>query len=113
MLPIFRCEAQARILAWLLPHPDREQPIATLAAVAGTAQPNVLREVNRLVQSGLLHKRRAGRARLVSANTSSSYYPALVDLLDRAYGPARAVPTASRASPAHHPVTTPGPPTLR
>ena len=94
MLPIFRSEAQARILAWLLPRPDREQPIATLVTVAGTAQPNVLREVNRLVESGLLNERRAGRARLVSANTTSPYYPALVELLDRAYGPAQLVPAA-------------------
>ncbi len=99
MLPIFRSEAQARILAWLLPHPDREQPIATLVPIAGTAQPNVLREVNRLLQSGLLNERRAGRARLVSANTNSPFYAPLVELLDRAYGPAELIPTALATVP--------------
>jgi len=99
MLPIFRSEAQARILAWLLPHPDREQPIAALVPIAGTAQPNVLREVNRLVQAGLLNERRAGRARLVSANTTSPFYAPLVELLDRAYGPADLIPTALAAVP--------------
>ena len=92
LLPIFRSDAQARILAWLLLAPEREQPIATLAPIAGVAQPNVLREVNRLVQSGLLRERRAGNTRLVAANSESPYYEPLVQILGRAYGPAHAVP---------------------
>lgn len=94
LLPIFRSEAQARILAWLLLKPEREQPISTLAPVAGTAQPNTLREVNRLVLAGLLTERRAGNTRLVTANVHSPYYDPLVQLLSRAYGPSRAVPDA-------------------
>lgn len=92
LMPIFRSEAQARILAWLLLVPDREQPIATLASVAGVAQPNTLREVNRLVEGGLLRERRAGNTRLVAANTASPYFQPLVQILGRAYGPAVAVP---------------------
>ncbi|MEV8374850.1 winged helix-turn-helix domain-containing protein [Kribbella sp. NPDC056861] len=91
-MPIFRSEAQARILAWLLLVPDREQPISTLAPVAGVAQPNTLREVNRLVEGGLLRERRAGNTRLVAANTSSPYFEPLVQILGRAYGPGVAVP---------------------
>lgn len=92
MLPIFRSEAQARILAWLLLNPEREQPISHLARVAGVAQPNTLREVNRLVTAGLVMDRRAGNARLVRANTTSPYFHALVAILTRAYGPATIVP---------------------
>lgn len=91
-MPIFRSEAQARILAWLLLAPDREQPIATLAPIAGVAQPNALREVNRLVEGGLLLERRAGNTRLVTANTASPYFEPLVQILGRAYGPAHVVP---------------------
>lgn len=92
LLPIFRSEAQARILAWLFLVPEREQPIASLAPVAGVAQPNTLRVVNRLVLSGLLRERRAGNARLVAANMSSPYYEPLVQILGRAYGPAHTIP---------------------
>jgi predicted nucleotidyltransferase len=92
LMPIFRSEAQARILAWLLLAPEREQPIASLVPIAGVAQPNILREVNRLVEAGLLRERRAGHTRLVAANTSSPYYQPLVQILGRAYGPAQAVP---------------------
>jgi len=92
LLPIFRSEAQGRILAWLLLNPDREQPIASLAPIAGVAQPNTLREVNRLIQAGILRERRAGNTRLVSANTDTPYYEPLVQILGRAYGPAHLVP---------------------
>ncbi|ADB29247.1 DNA polymerase, beta domain protein region [Kribbella flavida DSM 17836] len=92
LLPIFRSDAQARILSWLLLVPEREQPIATLVPVAGVAQSNVLREVNRLVSAGLLTERRAGPTRLVSANRSSPYFEPLVQLLGRAFGPASLVP---------------------
>ncbi|TDD55055.1 ArsR family transcriptional regulator [Kribbella antibiotica] len=94
LMPIFRSEAQARILAWLLLVPDREQAIATLAPIAGVVQSNTLREVNRLVEGGLLRERRAGNTRLVAANTSSPYFEPLVQILGRAYGPAVVVPQA-------------------
>ena len=96
MLPIFRSEAQARILAWLLLGPDREQAIATLAPIAGVAQPNTLREVNRLLDAGLLRERRAGNTRLVAANLDSPYFLPLVQILGRSYGPAQAVPEELR-----------------
>ncbi|MDX2968602.1 hypothetical protein PWY87_17405 [Kribbella solani] len=62
--------------------------------MAGVAQPNTLREVNRLVDGGLLRERRAGNTRLVAANTDSPYYEPLVQILGRAYGPAVQVPRA-------------------
>ena len=99
LLPIFQSEAQARILAWLFLVPEREQPIASLAPVAGVAQPNTLRVVNRLVLSGLLRERRAGNARLVAANMSSPYYEPLVQILGRAYGPAHTIPAELAAVP--------------
>jgi DNA-binding transcriptional ArsR family regulator len=92
LLPIFRSEAQARILAWLLLDASRELPIAHLSGVAGVAQPNTLREVNRLVEAELLAERRAGNTRLVRANPDSPYFEPLVAILSRSYGPASVVP---------------------
>jgi predicted nucleotidyltransferase len=91
LLPIFKTEAQARILAWLLLDPEREQPIAHLDAVSRVSQPSTLREVNRLVQSGLLTERRAGNTRLVRAAVDSPFYAPLVTILMRTYGPASVV----------------------
>lgn len=91
-MPIFRTEAQARILAWLLLDTTREQPIATLTDIAGVTQPSVLREVNQLVLSGLLVERRAGNTRLVRANVDSPYFDPLVSILLRSFGPVDVVP---------------------
>lgn len=92
LLPIFRSEAQARILAWLLLDPSREQPIASLADVGGVTQPSALREVNRLIEAGLLTERRAGNTRLVKANLNSPYHLPLVQILARTFGPLHLVP---------------------
>lgn len=92
LIPIFRTQAQARILAWLLLEPAREQPISHLEDVSGVSQPSTLREVNRLVQSGLLEERRAGNTRLVRANVHSPYFKPLVSILSRSYGPISFVP---------------------
>lgn len=92
LLPIFRTEAQARILAHLLLHPDTELPIAQLAPTAGVNQSTVHREVDRLIRAGLLRDRRVANTRLVSANQASPYHAPLVQLLGRAYGPAYVVP---------------------
>lgn len=97
LLPIFRTAAQARILAWLLLDPSREQPIASLTAVAGVTQSNVLREVNRLVTAGVLSERRAGNTRLVKAATDSPYYEPLAVILSRSFGPASLVPAELQA----------------
>lgn len=91
-MPIFRSQAQARILSWLLLDPRREQSIASLSTVSGVAQPNTLREVNLLVAAGLLSERRAGNTRLVRANTESPYFSPLLLIVARAFGPANIVP---------------------
>ena len=87
LLPVFRSDAQARILAALLLDPSREMSIADLAGLAGIRPPNALREVNRLIGAGLLKDRRVGRARLVSADASSPYHQPLVAILARSFGP--------------------------
>ena len=87
LLPVFRSEAQARILAALLLDPSREASIADLAGLAGIRPPNALREVNRLIGAGLLKDRRVGRARLVSADVSSPYHQPLVQILAQSFGP--------------------------
>ena len=56
LLPVFRSDAQARILAALLLDTSRELSIADLAGLAGIRPPNALREVNRL--AGELNKLR-------------------------------------------------------
>ncbi len=75
------------LLAQLFLHPDREQTIAELVETTGIAQQTLSREVERLIQAGLLSGRRVGRMHLVKANVSNRYFPELSGLLLKALGP--------------------------
>jgi predicted nucleotidyltransferase len=88
LLPIFRTDAQARVLARLFldqaPDGLRLSDLAREAAVPiGTAH----REVERLERAGLIQSARTGRERRVSPNRASPFYPELESLVRKAFGP--------------------------
>ncbi|MHB1536007.1 MAG: MarR family transcriptional regulator [Acidimicrobiales bacterium] len=87
LLPIFRSDGQMRLLGQLYLHDDREQTIADLEDATGIPQQTVSREVNRLLNAGLLEGRRVGRLHFVKPNEASPYYPELAGLLLKALGP--------------------------
>lgn len=76
-----------RLLGQLFLHPDREQTIADLEQATGIPQQTVSREVNRLLDAGLLRGRRLGRLHLVQPNQAGPYFPELAGLLLKALGP--------------------------
>lgn len=86
-LPIFRTEPQARILAYLLLHPDVEASLTDLAGIAAASWATTMREVDRLLTAGLLRERRVGRTRLIRAATDSPFFEPLVAILSRTHGP--------------------------
>jgi hypothetical protein len=98
LAPVLRSETQARLLAAVLLHPDREASIADLARETGSDPGNLHAEVERLVQAGILTDRRAGRTRLLRAGTSALIGP-LANLLLLGYGPKTVVETAMRGIP--------------
>ncbi|MBM6406077.1 winged helix-turn-helix transcriptional regulator [Phycicoccus sp. CSK15P-2] len=87
LLPIFRSENQARILARLLLRPQEEATLSELSRDLDISVAAVHAEVERLVSSSLLEDRRVGRNRLVRANLSSRAARALTELLTLSYGP--------------------------
>lgn len=86
LAPIFRSDGQARVLSELLLGDD-ELSITELAARVGLAYPTVYDEVGRLLGSGVLRERRAGRTRMVSTNPDSPLVPPLRQILLVATGP--------------------------
>lgn len=86
LLPLFRSELQARILARLL-LVDEEIGVSDLARALGAPQPTVHREASRLVDAGILVDRLVGRTRLVSANHANPAYGPLRQLIQVVYGP--------------------------
>jgi DNA-binding transcriptional ArsR family regulator len=87
LLPIFRSQQQARILAWLLLHPGHESTVADLARRFGLPVSTVHREIQRLSEAGLLRSRAVGRSRLVTVDPEHRGVEPLTRLLELTYGP--------------------------
>jgi len=87
LLPLLRSRAQGDILAWIMLHPDADHSLGEIAAAVGTSVPTVMREVNRLVASGLVTDMRRGNTRLVKADTDNPVYRPLAELMAVTFGP--------------------------
>lgn len=90
LLPIFRSQQQAELLADILDDPNREESLADLTRRLGIPTASIHREVERAERAGIVMSRRVGKTRLIRANTSSPYFGPLRQLLVSAFGvPAR------------------------
>lgn len=91
MLPIFRSQLQADILATALLNPDREYSLTELAHNFGAPLSTVHGEIKRLTGSGLLRRRSIGRSALVKANIENRLIAPLTQLLFLSWGPQQVV----------------------
>src|SRR5260370_10568769 len=69
LLPVFRSQLQADILAALLLNPEREYSVTDLAERFDAPPSTVHGEVKRLTEAGLLSRRHIGRAKKIPADT--------------------------------------------
>jgi predicted nucleotidyltransferase len=74
-------------LARLFLDPDERVTLSDLAAALKVSLPTVMREVDRMVASGLLEEERVGRARRVWPNRRSPLFEPLSTLVALTYGP--------------------------
>lgn len=86
LLPIFRSRHQAEILAEVLGSPGVEFTITELSRKLGVPLATAVREVTRLTDAGILHDRKVGRSRLVTANTKNPAVEHLTKLVVPAFG---------------------------
>ena len=94
LLPLFRSDGQARLLASLYLRPEERKPLSELARELGLSHATLSREADRLEQAGLIASEHVGKQRLLRRDERSVYYPALHELLLRAFGP---IPLLERA----------------
>ncbi len=92
LMPVFRSHNQGAILAALLGDPDREYSLTELARALSdpdraVAKQSVQKEVDRLVDAGVLRQRHLGRNRLVRANLDHPATSALTQLTLITFGP--------------------------
>lgn len=87
LAPLLRSNTQGDLLALLLLHPDSEFSLTEIGQRIGALSTTVHREVDRLVESGMLTDRRIGTARLVRANTSDRLFEPTRALIEATFGP--------------------------
>lgn len=87
LAPLLRSNTQGDLLAYLLLRPEQENTLSEIAKKIDAKLTTVHREVDRLVDSGLLRDRRLGSARLVRANTTDRLYEPTRALIEMTYGP--------------------------
>lgn len=91
LLPVFRSQLQADILAALLLNPEREYSLSDLARRFDAPLSTVHGEVKRLTDAGLLRRRDLGKSAMVRANTSNRLVEPLTELLFLSWGPLQVV----------------------
>ncbi len=91
LLPVFRSQLQADILAALLLNPEREYSVTDLAERFDAPPSTVHGEVKRLTQAGLLSRRHIGRSTMIRANTDNRLAGPLAELLFLSWGPLQVV----------------------
>ena len=92
LMPVFRSQNQGAILALLLSDPTAEYNLTQIAGELGSAEhpvakQSVQKEVDRLVDAGILVQRYWGRNRLIRANTDHPAVDALTQLALVTFGP--------------------------
>ncbi len=87
LLPIFRSDGQARLLAHVYLRSERATTLSALARELDLSHTTLSREADKLERAGLIRSERVGNQRRLHPNEESVYFPALRDLLVRAFGP--------------------------
>jgi DNA-binding transcriptional ArsR family regulator len=99
LLPIFRSQTQAEILALLMLHPDQEFSLTDLSRRIKAPLTSIHREVERLVEAALIAERPVGRNRMVHANLDHPASEPLIRLLELSFGPRHVVADEFAAIP--------------
>ena len=79
-------DSQARLFGWLFGQPERSYHLSELRRLSGLGSASLQRELNRLVDAGLILSERVGNLRRFQANPQSPVYPELVALTRKTLG---------------------------
>lgn len=94
LVPLFRSQAQYRLIGELYTSPGLALSVGELAARLDVPHPTISREVARLTKAGLLQTQSQGKRTVVSAATTTALYADLRNLMTKVYG---VVPALSEA----------------
>lgn len=94
LLPLVRSDAQGLMLAQLFMHEDKGFGISELANFASASVPTAMREVDRLLNAGLVTQKTYGRTRVIQANKTHELFLPVKKIVSYSYGPAAVLPDA-------------------
>lgn len=81
-------DSQARLFRWLFGQPERSYHLSELRRLTGLGSASLQRELNRLVDAGLVLSERVGNLRRFQANPQSPVYTELLALTRKTLGAA-------------------------
>lgn len=87
LVPIFRTETQARVLAVLYLRAELDWTLASLARELGTVSSTLHPEIRRLEEAELITATSIGRSRVLKPNASHPIAEPLTEILRYMYGP--------------------------
>lgn len=90
-------DSQSQVLQWLFGQPDRNFHLSELRRLTGLGSASLQRELNRLVDAGLIHSTRIGNQRHFQANPDSPVYSELVAITRKTLGVGPVLQDALRA----------------
>lgn len=79
-------DSQSRVYLWLFGQPERSYHLSELRRLTGLGSASLQRELNRLVESKLVHSERLGSLRCFRANPQSPVFNELVALTSKTLG---------------------------
>jgi predicted nucleotidyltransferase len=86
LLPLLRSATQAGLLERLLLHPDATFTVSQMASALGVTDMSVRRELERMIDAGIVERERIGRQGLYRASVASPLYEPLRQLVERSVG---------------------------
>lgn len=90
-------DSQSQVLQWLFGQPDRNFHLSELRRLTGLGSASLQRELNRLVDAGLIHSARIGNQRHFQANPDSPVFGELVAITRKTLGVVPLLQDALRA----------------
>lgn len=79
-------DSQSKVYRWIFGQPDRQYHLSELRRLTGLGSASLQRELNRLVETGLVCSERKGNMRYFKAYEKSPVYPELVALTRKTLG---------------------------
>lgn len=79
-------ESQSRVLQWLFGQPERSYHLSELRRLTLLGSASLQRELNRLVEAGLVHSERVGNLRRFQADPHSPVFQEMVSLTRKTLG---------------------------